>query len=151
MDFDIANFIENLDKEGLFDESTLIVISADHSCPLNNVSSKIPGHPKNNLSRIPVIFLSKQPLPEVDFAAKSSQIDIAPSIFHLLGIKKPLGWWGESLFSSERKKKAVGFDKNFLYLSDDSGTKTINTEKPADASEEAIIELFSTVFTEKRP
>lgn len=151
MDFDIANFIENLDKEGLFDESTLIVISADHSCPLNNVSSKIPGHPKNNLSRIPVIFLSKQPLPEVDFAAQSSQIDIAPSIFHILGIEKPLGWWGESLFSHERKKKAVGFDKNFLYLSDDSGTKTINTEKPADASEEAIIELFSTVFTEKRP
>ncbi|MBP5407453.1 sulfatase-like hydrolase/transferase [bacterium] len=149
MDFDIAGFLENLEKEGLFDESTLVVISSDHSCPLNNVSSKIPGHPKNNLARIPVIFLSKQTLPEADYSTKASQIDIAPTIFHLLGIKKPLGWWGESLFSRERKGRKIGFDKNFLYFSDDSGSRTINTEKTENASEEALINIFDTVFMEK--
>ena len=151
MDFDIAGFIENLDKEGLFDDSTLIVISADHSCPLNNVTAKIPGHPKNNLARIPLIFLSKRALPEADFSTLSDQTDIAPTIAHILGIEKPAGWWGQSLFAAERKEKSIGFDKKFLYYSDKKSTKTINTEKPADSSEEEILNLFNTVFTERRP
>ena len=149
LDFDLSNFLENLDKEGLFDESTLIVVSSDHSCPLNNVSSKIPGHPRNNLALIPVIFLSKQPLPEADFTTKASQIDIAPTIFHLLGIKKPIGWWGESLFSPGRKGKSFGFDKNFLYFSDGSETKTINIEKTRNEKEADLVKVFNTVFSEK--
>ena len=151
MDFDISGFIESLDKEGLFDDSTLIVISADHSCPLNNVTAKIPGHPRNNLAKIPLIFLSKRPLPETDFSTQADQTDIAPTIAHILGIDKPAGWWGRSLFAAERKEKTIGFDKKFLYFSDEKSTKTINTEKPADTSEEEILNLFNTVFTEKRP
>lgn len=148
MDLDIAGFIADLDKEGLFDDSTLIIISADHSCPLNNVTAKIPGHPKNNLAKIPVIFLSKRQLPEADLAVSSDQTDIAPTIAHILGIEKPAGWWGQSLFAKERKEKSIGFDKKFLYFSDQKSTKTINTEKPEDSSEEAFLELFKTVFTD---
>ena len=151
MDLDIAAFIDTLDKDGLFDDSTLIVISADHSCPLNNVTAKIPGHPRNNLAKMPLIFLTKQPLPETDFTTLANQTDIAPTILHILGIEKPAGWWGQSLFAEERKEKAIGFDKKFLYLSDKESMKTINTEKPADASEQAVIDLFNTVFTERRP
>ena len=151
MDFDIAGFIETLDKEGLFDDSTLIVISADHSCPLNNVTAKIPGHPRNNLAKIPLVFLTKQPLPETDFSTMSDQTDIAPTIAHILGIEKPAGWWGQSLFDGKRKEKRLGFDKKFFYFSDKETTKTINTEKPADASEKAFLTLFETVFTEKKP
>ena len=151
MDLDIAGFIEDLENEGLFDDSTLIIISADHSCPLNNVTAKIPGHPKNNLAKIPVIFLSKRQLPEADLAVSSDQTDIAPTITHLLGIERPAGWWGQSLFAKERKEKRIGFDKKFIYFSNQRSTKTINTEKPADASEEAFLDLFRTVFTERRP
>ncbi|MBO4698141.1 sulfatase-like hydrolase/transferase [bacterium] len=151
MDFDIAGFIEKLDKEGLFDESTLIVVSADHSCPLNNVTAKIPGHPRNNLAKIPLIFLSKRPLPEADFSTRASQIDIAPTIFHLLGIEKPAGWWGKSLFAEKREGKALGFDKNFIYFSSGSDTKTINAEKPKDSEEEDFLNIFRTVFTERKP
>ena len=151
MDFDIADFIEKLDKEGLFDDSTLIVISADHSCPLNNVTAKIPGYPRNNLAKIPLVFLTKRPLPETDFSAMSDQTDIAPTITHILGIEKPDGWWGQSLFVKERNEKQIGFDKKFIYFSNQMSTKTINTEKPADASEEAFLDLFRTVFTERRP
>lgn len=151
MDFDIAGFIENLDKEGLFDDSTLIIVSADHSCPLNNVTAKIPGHPRNNLAKIPLIFLSKRALPEADFSTRADQTDIAPTIAHILGIEKPAGWWGQSLFAAERKEKSIGFDKKFLYFSDEKSMKTINTEKPADTSEEEFLNLFNTVFTERRP
>ena len=151
MDFDIAGFIENLDREGLFDDSTLIIVSADHSCPLNNVTAKIPGHPRNNLAKMPLIFLSKRALPEADFATTANQTDIAPTIAHVLGIEKPSGWWGQSLFATERKGKSIGFDKKFLYFSDEKSTKTINTEKPADSFEKEILNLFNTVFTERRP
>lgn len=151
MDFDIAGFIENLDKEGLFDDSTLIVISADHSCPLNNVTAKIPGHPRNNLAKMPLIFLSKRALPEADFSTRANQTDIAPTIAHILGIEKQAGWWGKSLFAADRKGKSIGFDKKFLYFSDDKSTKTINTEKPSDTFEKEILNLFNTVFTERRP
>ncbi|MBQ3368841.1 sulfatase-like hydrolase/transferase [bacterium] len=151
MDFDIAGFIENLDKEGLFDDSTLIVISADHSCPLNNVTAKIPGHPRNNLAKMPLIFFSKRALPEADFSTRANQTDIAPTIAHILGIEKQAGWWGKSLFAADRKGKSIGFDKKFLYFSDDKSTKTINTEKPSDTFEEEILNLFNTVFTERRP
>lgn len=151
MDFDIAGFIENLDNEGLFDESTLIIISADHSCPINNVTAKIPGHPRNNLAKIPVIFLSKRSLPKVDFSTRANQTDIAPTIAHILGIEKPAGWWGRSLFSEERDGKTIGLDKKFLYFSDEKSIKTINTEKPEDTSEEEMLNLFNTVFTERKP
>lgn len=151
MDFDIAGFIENLDKEGLFDDSTLIVISADHSCPLNNVTAKIPGHPRNNLAKMPLIFLSKRAFPEADFSTRANQTDIAPTIAHILGIEKQAGWWGKSLFAADRKGKSIGFDKKFLYFSDDKSTKTINTEKPSDTFEKEILNLFNTVFTERRP
>lgn len=148
MDLDIAAFIGKLDAEGLFDESTLIVISSDHSCPLNNVTAKIPGHPKNNLAKIPLIFLSKQPLPETDFSTQADQTDIAPTIVHILGIEKPAGWWGKSLFARERTEKSIGFDKKFIYFSGHESAKTINIEKPADDSEKAFLELFKTVFTD---
>ena len=146
MDFDIDNFLKKLDAENLFDESTLIVISADHSCPFNNVSAKIPGHSRNNLARIPLIFLSKQPLPETDYSTKASQIDIAPTIFHLLSIPKPLGWWGKSLFDSDKTRLSIGFDKHFIYISDGSATKTINTETAKSQEEKDFLNLFDTVF-----
>ena len=151
MDFDIAGFIENLDREGLFDESTLIVISADHSCPLNNVTAKIPGHPRNNLAKIPLVFLSKRPLPKADFATRANQTDIAPTIAHILGIEKPAGWWGKSLFARDRKGQTIGFDKKFFYFSNDKSARTINTEKSANTFERSLLELFNIVFTERRP
>lgn len=146
MDFDISNFLKELEVKGLFDEKTLIIISADHSCPLNNVSSKIPGHPKNNLARIPLIFLSKQSLPEINKDTLASQVDIAPTIFHLLGLKKPFGWWGESLFSKKRYPYAVGYEKGFVRINSTDYKKLINCDNPGNKSEQEFTDLFNTVF-----
>lgn len=149
MDYDISEFIKKLEKEGLFDESTLIVISADHSCPLNNVSQKIKGHPRQNLARIPLLFVTKQPLPETDYSGLASQIDIAPTILNLAGGEKPAGWWGVSLFDPDRHRRSIGFDKGFIYLTEDGKTVTINSKKPENDREQQFIDLFNTVFKEK--
>jgi phosphoglycerol transferase MdoB-like AlkP superfamily enzyme len=146
MDFDINNFLKELEMKDLFDEKTLIIISADHSCPLNNVSRKIPGHPKNNLARIPLIFLSKQTLPEMNKDILASQVDIAPTIFHLLGLKKNFGWWGESLFSKKRYPYAVGYEKGFVRINSADYEKLINTDNPKNKSEEEFADMFNTIF-----
>ena len=149
MDYDISEFIKKLDKEGLFDESTLIVISSDHSCPLNNVSQRIKGHPRKNLAQIPLLFITKQTLPETDYSGLASQIDIAPTILSLVGGHRPAGWWGASLFDPDRRKRSIGFDKGFIYLTDLEKTVTINLKKPENEKEQEFIDLFNTVFKEK--
>jgi len=149
MDYDISEFIKKLEKEGLFDESTLIVISSDHSCPLNNVSQRIKGHPRQNLARIPLLFVTKQALPEADYSGLASQIDIAPTIMNLVGGGKPAGWWGTSLFDPERHKYSIGFDKGFIHLTDEEKIVTINSKKPENDKEREFIDLFNTVFKEK--
>ena len=149
MDYDIDAFIGNLEKKGLFDENTLLIVASDHSSPINNVTRRIPGHPRTNLARMPVIFLSKRPLPEngIDRKTLASEVDIAPSIFHLLGMKRPDGWWGYSLFDPDRRPLSVGLDKGFVSYRDSENDLLINVEKPADDHESDFLKLFYTVFT----
>lgn len=147
MDHDIDLFIRELDGKGLFDEGTLIVVMADHSCPVNNVTAKIPGHPRTNLARVPVIFLTRQPLPPADFGTLGSQVDIAPTIFHLAGLKGSDGWWGDSLFDPDRKPWSIGFDKGFVSMSDDGRDVLINVDKPADDSQKSFLDLFYSVMS----
>ena len=145
MDHDIAGFVDDLDRRGLFDDRTLIVVTADHSCPVNNVTARIPGHPRTNLARIPAIFLAKRPLPPADRGTLASEVDIAPTLFQLLGLPGSRAWWGTSLFDPARHPYAIGFDKGFIRLDDGSGEVMINAEKPADDREKALIDLFYTV------
>ncbi len=151
MDYDIAGFINNLETAGLFDETMLIVISADHSCPVNSVTEKIPGYPKTNTAKMPFILLSKQPLPETNRAQLSSQLDIAPTIFHLLNIPKPSGWWGESLFSADRYPYSISYHKEIITYTDDSQKIIIDPYKPKNRAEKAFVEFFNkTIYEENK-
>lgn len=151
MDHDIAGFIEDLDKKGLFGENTLIIVSSDHSCVVNNVTGKIPGHSRSNIGRIPVVFLSKQKLPEAPRDVLASQVDIAPTLFHLLGLQREPGWWGTSLFDPGRRPYSIGFDKGFITFTDGRRTVQINTEKPESAADTEFLDLFYTVCSRKPP
>lgn len=148
MDYDIAGFINNLEAAGLFDETMLIVISADHSCPVNSVTEKIPGHPKTNASRMPFIILSKQQLPETNHAQIASQLDIAPTILHLLGIPKPAGWWGESLFSVDRHAYSISYHKEIIAYIDNSQKLIIDPQKPKSKEERGFVEFFNKIIYE---
>ncbi len=150
MDYDINNFIKELDQKNLFDEQTLIIISSDHSCPINNASGKIPGHPKNNLEKIPFITLSKQKLPEINKNTLASQVDIAPTIINLLGYNKPYGWWGDSLYNQNRKPYSIGFEKGFIRFTEQKNNLLINLEHPENEFEKEFIDLFETVLVEKK-
>jgi len=145
MNFDIGQFVAELDRKGLFDEHTLIIVSSDHSCAINNVTGKIPGHARTNLGRIPVVFLSRQRLPEARHDMLASAIDIAPTVFHLLGLPRAPGWWGRSLFDPARREFAVGFDKGFVRFVDADRDVLINTDEPSSQAEKDFLDLFYTV------
>ncbi len=116
LDFDMKLFIEKLKKNGLFTPDTLIIVTADHACPRNSVTRNIKGFPMTNLAKIPLIFLSKQQLPFIRNNILSSQIDLAPTILHLLNIPIPQGYWGDSLFSNRKRAEQIGFHRGRFIL-----------------------------------
>lgn len=147
MDHDIDLFVKDLEARGLFDDHTLIVVTADHSCPVNNVTAKIPGHPRTNLAKIPAIFLAKQKLPEVDHDTLASEVDMPATLFHLLGLPGSPGWWGTSLFDPHRRHYAIGFDKGFLHFLDSATDAQVNVDAPENERERVFVDLFESIVT----
>ncbi len=147
MDWDLKLLFDKLKKENLFTENTLIVLSADHSSPANNVTRKIPGHTRTNLGKIPFIILTPAKLPEMKRETPSSQLDIAPTLSHMLGIQAPKGWWGESLFSHSKNNPPIGFNKGYIKIDHPENPEYFNSEKPKTATQKEFYKLFSTVIT----
>jgi phosphoglycerol transferase MdoB-like AlkP superfamily enzyme len=145
LDFDIGNAIEALRDASLFDEQTLIILTADHACPFNPAVRALPGYPKTSMARIPVVLLSGQPLPETDFGTRGSQLDLAPTIFHLLGLEVPPGWWGDSLLAPDRRETYVGFDRSTLVVEHAEEATVVNLRNPP-ASGARLVDLFNTII-----
>ena len=64
-DRDIALFMQQLEERDLWDDETLVMITADHSPPFNFVLRALSGYPNTNLARIPLVLLTPQELPAV--------------------------------------------------------------------------------------
>lgn len=144
-DFDLGRLVTNLQDKGLFDDRTLIVISADHSCPPNSVTRKVKGHTQKALGGIPFILLTPQELPPTDLTVETSQIDVAPTLFHLLDLPIPAGWWGESLFHEGRNVPAISFDKNMVVIGSGKKRRLLKMGKQNDEARE-FNKVFSTVY-----
>jgi phosphoglycerol transferase MdoB-like AlkP superfamily enzyme len=148
-DHDLKRFIEQLKEKNLFTDDTLVILTADHSCPPNNVTKKIPGYPRDDLNTIPLVFLSPQTLPAINTDILTSQIDILPTLFHLMGLRIPRGWWGDSLFSNDKKDAAVGFNQGMVRFENNYHDLLFDIKTPNNETERAFKNLFSTVLVEK--
>ena len=144
-DHDLKRFIERLDDKGLYTEETLVVITADHSCPPNAVTRAIPGYTRASLGKIPFILLSPQELPGFNNDTLTSQLDLAPTLLHLMDIPVPSGYWGDSLFHQGKRNPAVGFHRDIVTI--DSGKKKayVNLKRRKTPADESFYKLFSTV------
>jgi phosphoglycerol transferase MdoB-like AlkP superfamily enzyme len=113
---------------------------------LNN----IPGYPNTIVSRIPLAFFSGQPLPAVNRNEFCSQLDFAPSIAHLLGLPIPQGWWGESVFDTNRIAPYVMRFNDKLNVTTDAGAEiqTISISHPATQSETNLLEIFQSLYVD---
>jgi phosphoglycerol transferase MdoB-like AlkP superfamily enzyme len=107
-DYDMNNFINKFKQSRFYTANTLIAITADHNIPLPEEympNRKDIIKSKNFRvfpAKIPFVLISKSSLPRIQQDAVCSQIDIAPTLIHLLGFDPKPGWWGTSLFAVGR-------------------------------------------------
>lgn len=141
-DHDVSTLIADLKRANLWNDETLLVLTADHSAPLSGVVSGIAGYPQEQLSRIPLAFLTPQKLPDVDRNLPGSQVDFGPTLLHLLGLPVPAGFWGESLFFTGKRNPCVGVFRNTLYLEGEGLALRIPLSDPSGEREERLIRLF---------
>lgn len=95
-DRNLQSFLERVMQSPLFDEHTLIVLTADHSATFGENYTKRPDFLP---VRIPLIFLSKDDRlrPLFDPDRFGSQLDLAPTLLGLLGIPVPETFMGRDL------------------------------------------------------
>lgn len=148
-DFDMAETLNKIKEKGLFTDDTLIIATADHSCPYNNVVKYVPGFENTNLGRTPLSFFTSAKLPEFNRDILSGQLDLAPSILHLLNIEIPEGYWGESIFSKKKKPQFIGFNRGVVEYRTDSEKMSFNKKSRSKQYAE-FIKLFNSIVIEKK-
>ncbi|MCK5807685.1 sulfatase-like hydrolase/transferase [bacterium] len=145
LDYDLQRILERMEAEGLYDEETLVIITADHACPYNSVTRHLKGFPKHNIGRIPLLFLTPAKLPPIRRHILSSQLDFAPTILHLLGEKIPQGYWGDSLFSQRKREQKIGFERKIIFYTDNKTEKRLHHRGKSD-----FMKLFDTVIYDSK-
>jgi len=144
-DHDLAMTFSEMKKKGLYSENTLVIATADHSCPYNNVIRHIPGVENTNLARIPLAFLTPAQLPEYDLNILSGQLDLAPTILHLLNIPVPPGYWGESLFSKRKIPQFIGQNRGTLEYRTEKDKFNVNVRKRSKEYGD-LTDLYNTII-----
>ena len=110
-DYAIGKLIENARTKPWFND-TLFIIVADH-CSSAAGKTKLPV----DKYHIPLIFYAPDMLPAGHYPRMASQIDIAPTVMHLLGAKGEHHFFGENLFKpAENQTAPRAFLSNYQEL-----------------------------------
>lgn len=113
VDRTIKAFFEGAKKRGLMDDRTLYVITSDHNPHSGGEYTKIvtKANDKLSIAPLPLIFVSTNlvPLDSLRTREYASQIDLAPTLLHLLGLKVPERFMGRNLLEPATKAYALGY------------------------------------------
>ena len=152
-DYDVGQTIKKMRERNLLTEDTLVIFTADHNFPHSAMLNKIPGYPATFLSRLPLAFISGQPLPPADLRQPLSQLDFAPTIAHLLGLPVPPGWWGESIFAPDQNSPSISkFGRNLTIIPLGGGPQQIvSLDHPKNAAEKELVTIFFNIYTDTPP
>ncbi|HZF02466.1 MAG TPA: sulfatase-like hydrolase/transferase [Methylomirabilota bacterium] len=151
-DYDLGLTVNRMKEMNLLTDDTLVVLTADHNFPPTKALLDVPGYPNSFFTRIPLAFLSGQPLPKIDSQEFSSQLDFAPSMAHLLGLPVPQGWWGESVFTKDTTSPYVRRFNDQLSITTDSGiiSSSLSINHPHNQSESNLLTLFQTLYVDQK-
>ncbi|MCL2282218.1 MAG: sulfatase-like hydrolase/transferase [Fibromonadales bacterium] len=117
-DRQLARFVRSIQNEPWF-ENTYLIVLADHGFPLGeNGNSAISGGAYYSSTHIPFVITGKGIEQKTD-TISASQIDIAPTILDLAGIKASNPFMGQSLLG-ERKNFALGTHYGYKTLNFDN-------------------------------
>ena len=95
---------------------------------------------------MPVLFISKRDRLDLDFDPDLSQLDLGPTILGFAGTPQFWGAVGKSMLRGE-DKRYYGIYGGKILVASSGDEKTIDMNDPPVEQDEALVRLFSTVFT----
>lgn len=144
-DYELGLFIENLQKENLLDEDTLLIVTADHPFYANLDIGPLVKNYQKNFEEVPFILITKNKIEEVLTTDKNaSQQDIAPTILGLAGQKTPQNMMGRSLFENTPERSVFELKNNYVIVQS-KGQKQIISKNAKEPNQKALIKLLTSV------
>ena len=145
VDCTLQNFFKAAKEAGLMDDRTLYIVTSDHNPHSGGEYMQLVKNEKDRLSiaPIPLIFISKNlaPLENLDNSAYSSQIDLAPTLLCLQGIRPPQRFIGRNLLQQYQEPDcALGFfgDKAYYFSREMQFVDKIDEPYPQFEYEDAL-------------
>lgn len=139
-DKEVGMFISNLKKDpALYNERTLIVITADHTSTQGvNYLKRQDYSP----ARIPLIFITpnQEIFRNLDRKKYASSIDLAPTLLNMINAEIPASFMGRDLFSKKNHAITMSRYPNLIIHSGE-GTMFIQTAEPS--GEDKLSKAFS--------
>jgi arylsulfatase A-like enzyme len=119
LDDNLRAFFADLCARGLFDQGTLVVITADHFPAYGEESLALSGAADHGTNRIPMIFVAGggESLGRFDQKRMSSQLDLPPTLADLLGLPVPQQFMGRDLFDPG-PGRALGRERDLVRFRD---------------------------------
>jgi arylsulfatase A-like enzyme len=117
MDTLIGELAARLQKMGLAD-NTLLVVTGDHGEAFDEHSQTVHGFTVYNEElQVPLLIINPRLFPhEREMKGAGRQIDIAPTLLSLLGMREPAQWQGANLFTQSRDRRVYMFSGNGNYI-----------------------------------
>lgn len=144
-DYELGLFIENLKKENLLDDDTLLIVTADHPFYANLDMGALVKNYQKNFEEVPFILVTKNKIEEELIKSPyASQQDIAPTILGLAGLKTPQNMMGRSLFENTPERSVFELKNNYVIVQS-KGQKQIISKKTKEPNQKALIKLLTSV------
>lgn len=123
-DYALKKFFEKVSNQPWY-KNTLFVITADHT------SLAEEGFYRNSVGmfQIPILYYSPLLKLKGESSATTQQIDITPSVLHLLRYPKPFFGFGKNAFDTTLYQYAVNYYNGIYQLNDDSLHLQFNGEE----------------------
>ena len=145
VDCTLKAFFKAAEEAGLLDDRTLFIVTSDHNPHSGGEYTELVKKEKDrqSIAPIPLIFISKNlaPLENLDNSAYSSQIDIAPTLLCLQGIRPPERFIGRNLLQQYTEPDcALGFfgDKAYYFSREMQFVDKIDEPYPQYEYEDAL-------------
>ena len=145
---DVTRFVARLQKYGLFDDDTLVLIMPDHPTYSNTPTNALFKPYQPQFDNLPFIILTKDkitaPIAQSDLL---SQLDIAPTILDLLNIEIPRGMFGHSIFDVNARRSVFDIKEDYAVITTAYGKRVVpfRSTRPYDKE---LIKLMTTFVKE---
>jgi phosphoglycerol transferase MdoB-like AlkP superfamily enzyme len=141
-DRDLAKFIADLKRSGLYDES-IVVITADHAF---NIAFW--DHKESELARIPLFVKLPRSAPAaLDAEQLVGQIDLAPTILAYVGLRPERAMYGRSILGAPDTRRTIAgiSSSRLLSLASRDGV-AFHVRGQSDAGDGAVREELDALF-----